>query len=118
MQEERIESILSYLNRKTAEHYTGGIRMGFEDGRPASFVESTNPDHSAPVVERDFDVKEIIKKACKGKYFGTLFFIYESGNITNFSYLQSWQGRVLEEMLQMVPPPRHERSGRLTVRLR
>jgi hypothetical protein len=103
MQEERIESILSYLNRKADEHYTGGVRMGFEDGRPASFVESTNPDHTAPKVPGNFNERDVIKKACRNKYFGTLFFIYEAGKITHFSYIQSWQGRVLEEMLYGAP---------------
>jgi hypothetical protein len=100
MLEDRIKSILIYLHNKEREYYTGGIRMGFEDGRPVSFVETTCPDKKIIQVDPLFNIDGKIRMACTGKFYGTLFVIYANGKITHFYYNQTWQGRLLEEMLE------------------
>jgi hypothetical protein len=100
MLEEPVKSILSYLDGKAREGFTGGIKMGFENGRPVSFAESTNPDFKVPEVQREFSMEDSVKRACSGKFYGTLFLVYREGNITHFYYNRTWQGQVLEDMLK------------------
>jgi hypothetical protein len=103
MLEARIKNILSYLHNKERELYTGGIRMGFEDGRPISFAETTHPDKEIPEVDPSFNIEGKIRMACTGKFYGTLFMVYTKGYISHFYSNRTWQGRVLEEMLQGNP---------------
>jgi hypothetical protein len=117
MLDELVKNILFYLDGKTREGYSGGIKMGFEDGRPASLAESTNPDRVVPEVEYDFNLPETIRKYCAGKFYGTLFFIYNKGKITHFYRNRTWQGRVLEELLGKAPL-KTEQKPRFTVVVR
>ncbi|GHU75316.1 hypothetical protein FACS189461_1340 [Spirochaetia bacterium] len=100
MLEEPANSILLYLDSKAKDGFSGGIKMGFEDGRPASFVESMHPDMDVPEVKKDFDLAGNIRQACTGKFYGTLFLVYQAGKITHFYRNRTWQGRVLEGMLE------------------
>jgi hypothetical protein len=119
MLEEPVKSILSYLDGKAREGFTGGIKMGFEDGRPASFAESTNPDFKVPEVQREFSLEDRVKKACSRKFYGTLFLVYREGNITNFYDNRTWQGQVLEDMLNSFGLPVEVKpKTRFTVRVR
>jgi hypothetical protein len=99
MLEEPVKSILLYLDGKAREGFTGGIKMGFEKGRPASFAESTNPDFKVSEVQREFSLEDNIKEACGRSFYGTLFFVYREGSITHFYKNRTWQGQVLEDML-------------------
>jgi hypothetical protein len=118
MLEEPVKSIIKYLDGKAKEGFSGGVKMGFEDGRPASFVESTHPDLEVPKIPFDFNLVENIQKACKGKFYGTLFLVYDEGKITHFYYNRTWQGRVLEGMLLDISgntPPKVKPKPRLSV---
>jgi hypothetical protein len=120
MLEEPVKSILSYLDGKAREGFTGGIKMGFENGRPASFAESTNPDFKVPEVQREFSLEDNIRKACGGKFYGTLFFVFREGCITHFYYNRTWQGQVLEDMLRIISglPGKAKPKTRFTVVVR
>jgi len=100
--------ILFYFNNKAKEKFSGGIKMGFENGCPNSCAENTNSDFNAPEIEADFDLEEKIKTACGLGFYGTLFFVYESSNIISFYQTRTWQGKDLEAMLirQVSPPKR------------
>jgi hypothetical protein len=105
------ESILSYLDGKARDGFTGGIRMGFEDGRPHSFAETDNPDTTIAETKAEFDIGDKLKTACTPKYYGTLFLVYDHGRITHFCSNKTMNGKVLEEMLQShsPQPPRQRR---------
>ncbi|GHU09559.1 hypothetical protein FACS1894151_07560 [Spirochaetia bacterium] len=115
MLEEPVKNIMLYLDSKARERFSGGVKMGFEDGRPASFAESTHPDLDIPEVQYDFNLAETLEKACRGKFYGTLFFVYREGEITHFYYNRTWQGRVLEGMLVDLDSPKPKPKTRLTV---
>ena len=98
--EEFVKNILSYLDGKEKACFSGGIRMGFEDGRPHSFAETKNPDREIPEAGPNFNIAEEIKTACSAQFYGTLFLVYENGRITRFNPVRTFQGKALEEMLQ------------------
>jgi hypothetical protein len=102
---EYVKSILSYLDVKAREWFTGGIKMGFENGMPVSFAESTNPNFNVPEVQNEFSLEDSIKKVCSKKFYGTLFLVYREGCITNFYENRTWQGQVLEDMLHVFSSP-------------
>jgi len=106
MREGRIRGILSYLDGKAREGFTGGVRMGFEDGRPQSFAETKNPDKEIPETIPGFNIKKELETACTDKYYGTLFLVYESGQIIRFSTMRTYQGKVLDEMLGSMMQPK------------
>jgi hypothetical protein len=119
MPEEPVKSILSYLDGKAREGFTGGIKMGFENGKPASFAESTNPDFKMPEVQKEFSIEDSVKKACGGRFYGTLFLVYSKGCITHFYYNRTWQGQILEDMLNVSGLPGKARlKTRFTVAVR
>ncbi|MDR0474541.1 MAG: hypothetical protein LBH43_12815 [Treponema sp.] len=98
--QESVKGVLSYLDDKATAGYTGGIKMGFEDGRPTGFAETDNPDTTIKKVKADFDIEERVKKACNPKYYGTIFLVYENGLITHCCSNKTMNGKVLDEMLQ------------------
>jgi len=113
MPDERIKSILSYLAGKTREGFTGGIKMGFEDGKPKGFAETDNPDTTIARIKPDFKINERISMACTPGFFGTLFLVYENGEITHSCYNKTFNGQVLDKMLSpnSAPAPGKKRIG-------
>ena len=97
--------IIAYLLNKQMAEFTGGVKMGFEAGRPNGFTENLAPDESIPQVETYFNTDEKIKLACNPEFYGTLFFIFKNGLITHFNLIRTYQGRLLEKMLQIPSNP-------------
>jgi hypothetical protein len=94
-----IKSIKLYLDEKRYERFTGGIKMGFEDGTPQTFWISTNPEFKSPGIDDHFDLEAKLMMAVSGGFSGTLFFILREGKITDFYCNQTIQGRRLIEFL-------------------
>ena len=104
---DQLKNILLYIAYKERENFTGGIKMGFEEGRPHGFVETLNPDYTIPTIEQNFKLEDKIKKACSIDFYGTLLFILKSGKITHFTENRTYQGRILENMLNSIPINNH-----------
>ena len=97
--QETIMKILTYLFSKESERFTGGIKMGFENGKPSSFSETFCPDKEIIAVNNEFDLETFIKKACEPGFYGTLFVVYENGILTHYNRVRTIQGSVLERVL-------------------
>jgi hypothetical protein len=92
------ESILDLYDGKRREGFTGGIKIGFEQGRPVNCSEYSNPEQDPPPVPKGFNPEDRIKKACTDGYYGSLLFIFKDGEITHFSYVRTWAGKGIEEL--------------------
>jgi hypothetical protein len=99
MQDETIRNILSYLSSKELEGFTGGVKMGFENGKPQSFSETFCPDKEIIAVDALFDLESFIRDACKPGFHGTLYIVYKSGILTHYNRVRTMQGQVLERVL-------------------
>lgn len=97
--QESADSILDLFEKKRQENFTGGIKLGFEQGRPVSCSEYSNPEQEPPPVPEGFNLETSISKACKNSYYGSLLFILKEGAITHYSYVQTWAGRGIEGLL-------------------
>jgi hypothetical protein len=106
MQDRRVKQIMAYLEGKAAGKFTGGVKMGFENGHAVSFSESSNADfRTTPELAEDFILEDQLWKALARGYYGTLYFVFRKGEVTNFYYNRTWQGRALEEFLSPAPLP-------------
>ena len=87
------------------EGFTGGIKLGFEYGRPVNCSEYSSPEFSPPPVPSDFNPQEVLKKAFLSDYYGSLYFVFEAGAITHFSYIQTWAGQSIKTLLEKSSTP-------------
>lgn len=96
-----IQRILSYLFGKQLEEFSGGIKMGFENGKPVSFSETFCPDKGVLEAKDNtgFDLETFIDEACKDKFFGTLYLVYSMGKLTHYNRVRTIQGQVLQSIL-------------------
>ncbi|GHV91197.1 hypothetical protein AGMMS50268_17000 [Spirochaetia bacterium] len=115
MLETPVQNIMLFLEDKAKKNFSGGVKMTFEDGRPVAFVETTHPDTEGLELTIDFDIAEKVKIACRRRFYGTLFLIYDNGKITHYYYNQVWQRHGLEEMLEGFDGPKSKPKTRLTV---
>jgi len=92
------EAIISYLNDKTQEGFTGGVKIGFEYGRPSSVAENFHVEVLIPLPD-GFDIKKQVTEALNGDFFGTLFFVFKDGQITHFNRIRTFQGKVLDKVI-------------------
>jgi hypothetical protein len=97
--QESADFILGLFEKKRRENFTGGVKLGFEQGRLVNCSEYSNPEQSPPPVPEGYNLKEKIVKACNTSYYGSLLFILQEGKITHFSYVQTWAGRGVEGLL-------------------
>ena len=97
--QETINNILAYLFSKESERFTGGIKMGFENGKPSSFSETFCPDKEIITVNNEFNLEAFIKKACEPGFHGTLFVVFENGILTQYNRVRTIQGPVLDRVL-------------------
>ena len=111
MQDETIRNILSYLSSKELEGFTGGVKMGFENGNPQSFSETFCPDKEIIAADALFNLESFIGDACKHGFFGTLYIVYKNGILTHYNRVRTMQGQVLERVLSSRDiPMRHKKS--------
>ena len=104
------KNILSYLFSKESERFTGGIKMGFENGKLSSISETFCPDKEIIAVNNEFDLETFIKNACEPRFYGTLFVVYEKGILTHYNRVRTIQGQVLEQVLIKFDIPRPKQS--------
>jgi hypothetical protein len=93
------EYVISFLEVKKKEMFTGNIKISIEKGNLTYISESSIPEFSAMEVDGSFDLALNIKKACQKGYYGSLHIRFDNGKLTNYSYIQSWQGPVMDKML-------------------
>jgi hypothetical protein len=101
------ESILGLFNQKHQEGFSGGIKIGFEQGRPVNCSEYSNPEQDPPPIPADFNLSDRIDKACATDYYGSLLFVFNKGEITHFSYVRTWGGRGIDDLLSLRPAGGH-----------
>jgi hypothetical protein len=92
------EAIMNYLNDKMLEGFNGGVKIGFEYGRPSGIGETLKPDESV-MLPNGFNLEKEISEAFHGDFFGTLFFAYKNGEVTHFNRIKTIQGKVLDKIL-------------------
>jgi hypothetical protein len=119
MQEEYREKILTYLDNKKRECFTGGVKIGFEHGRPSGISENLKPDPETNLlIKNDFNIVEQINLACTGDFFGTLIFVYDCGEVTHFNRIKTIQGTVLSKMLDERTAIQPRQKSRVVVGVR
>jgi hypothetical protein len=97
--QEHVGKIKNFLEEYRHKAFTGGIKMGFEEGKPMTFWISSVPDFKNKPIEEGFDLEKMIKMAADGSFTGSLFFLLEDGEIKHFYYNETIQGRKLLEKL-------------------
>lgn len=100
MREEQYRDIVSYLDGKRKTGFNGGVRIGFEKGKPGSIAETDNPDTSIPCIGSGFSIGDKIRMACGEGFHGTLFFVFREGEPTHFSYNRTVSGYELDMLLK------------------
>lgn len=99
-----VKSIKLYFEEKRRMRFTGGIKMGFEDGTPQTFWTSTSPEFKAPGLEANFNLDAKLIMASSKGFSGALFFILKEGEITDFYCNETLQGHKLMEFLNRKTP--------------
>jgi hypothetical protein len=94
------DSLICLLDRKRREKFTGGIKLGFDQGRPVNCSEYSDPKDLPPPISQGFSVREQIKKACASDYYGSHTYIFNNGEITHVSTVQTWAGRSIQVLLE------------------
>ena len=94
------DSLAALFNRKQQEKFTGGIKLGFNQGRLVNCSEYSDPKDLPPRIPADFSLHERLKKACANGFYGTLLFIFKDGIITNHSSVQTWESKGIENLLE------------------
>jgi hypothetical protein len=94
-----VRSIKAYFDEKRQARFTGGIKMGFEDGVPQTFWISTRPEFFNSGLEDKFDLEAKLTTAVSNGFSGTLFFVLKEGIITDFYCNETLQGRRLMDFL-------------------
>jgi hypothetical protein len=97
--QEHVRKIKGFLEEYQNKAFTGGIKMGFEEGKPMTFWISSVPDFKNKPIEEGFDLEKMLKMAANGSFTGSLFFLLEGGEIKHFYYNETIQGRKLLEKL-------------------
>lgn len=94
-----LDNILATVESRVKETENGYIKLGFESGKLVAAALYNNPteeEKKYPVVENDFSLRNELKNALKGTFFGTLGFVFSEKKITNCYKSQSWKGSTLE----------------------
>jgi hypothetical protein len=95
--QEHIEKIGAFFESYRKEGFTGGIKIAFAEGSPHTLWISSFPEFkSPPALDPGFDLNEKLSMAASTEFSGSLFFILEKGEITNFYYNQTLQGKGLD----------------------
>ena len=94
------DSILCLFDKKQREKFTGGIKLGFEQGRPVNCSEYSDPKETPPAVTGDFSLSDRLKKACSSGYYGSHLYIFKDGIITHASSVQTWMGQGIQSLLE------------------
>jgi len=97
--QEHIAKIKAYLDDLRGEKFTGGIKMAFEKGMPKTFWRSSNPDFDIKPLKEGFNLDKKLTMATAGTFSGSLLFVFDDGDIKQFDYIETIQGRELLERL-------------------
>ena len=119
--QEHIGKIKAFLDDKKAEMFTGGIKMNFEEGKPATLWISDVPNFEEKPVKESFDLDKELRRATSSAFSGNLFFLFVDGRIEHFYTIETKQGRKLLEWLDTYAPrtrapASHERRTVIAVR--
>ncbi|WP_461246349.1 hypothetical protein [Treponema sp. R6D11] len=107
------DSLLCLFDKKRNEKFTGGIKIGFDSGRPVNCSEYSDPKDLPPPVPKGFSVREQIKKACASDYYGSHTYILSDGEITHASTVRTWSGQGIHTLLDELSPDGN-RSAKLS----
>jgi hypothetical protein len=97
--QEYVVKIKAYLEDVRLKMFSGGIKMSFEKGIPKTFWRSSNPDFNIKPLYEGFSIDKILSIATAGTFSGSLFFTFENGDIKQFDYIETLQGRELLDRL-------------------
>jgi hypothetical protein len=97
--QEHVVKIKAYLEDCRLKKFTGGIKMAFEKGIPKTFWRSTFPDFQNKPIDEKFNLDKELSMATAGTFSGSLLFLLDDGNIKNFDYIETLQGRDLLDRL-------------------
>jgi hypothetical protein len=92
--------IKAFLEEYRHEKYSGGIKMAFEEGKPITFWRSDAPDFKDKPIKAEFDLEKILQKATSNVFSGSLFFIFENGEIKHYYSIETLQGKKLLDRLE------------------
>jgi len=93
------DSLLCLFDKKKQEKFTGGIKLGFDSGRPVNCSEYSDPKDLPPPVPEGFSIREQIKNACASDYYGSHTYIFNDGEITHASTVRTWAGQGIQSLL-------------------
>jgi hypothetical protein len=94
------DSLICLFNKKQREKFTGGIKLGFEQGRLVNCTEYSDPERTPPPLPDGFSLHERLKMACTNGFYGSLLFIFKDGIITNTSTVQTWASQGIQSLLE------------------
>jgi len=97
------DSVARLMDGYRQRKFTGGIKLGFEQGRLVNCSEYSDPKESPPPIPADFSLRERLKKACASDYYGSHLFILKEGEITHTSFIQTWASRGIQILLGESP---------------
>jgi hypothetical protein len=117
--QEHVGKIKAFLEDYQLKSFTGGIKMGFEEGKPMTFWISSVPDFKNKPVEEGFDLDKTLSMATVGTFTGSLFFLLEGGEIKHYYFNETLQGRKLLDKLDGYRGPRcHSHDKRTVIAIR
>ena len=88
------EKLKSYAKTK----FSGAAKIGIEMGKCVSFGVSNDFDVPKNKIEAHFLPEEFLS-SIGNDFFGTIIYFYENGEITYYSYCQSFKGESLNKFL-------------------
>jgi hypothetical protein len=97
--QEHVGKLVALFESYRNKEFTGGIKIAFLEGIPQTLWISSVPDFKSPPLEIGFNINEKLSMAASAEFSGSLFFIMDKGEITNFYFNQTVQGRGLEDFL-------------------
>jgi hypothetical protein len=94
------DSLICLFDKKRREKFTGGIKLGFEQGRLVNCVEYSDPERMPPLLPDDFSLRECFRMACSSGFYGSLLFFFKNGTIRNASSVRTWTGPGIQSLLE------------------
>lgn len=86
-----------YLEKKHLQRFTGAVKLGIERGVVVAISENNAVD--VPLTETNKIPLEIVMKASRPDFFGTLVFEFDKGDCIYYAYTRTFKGDMLKKEL-------------------
>ncbi len=95
----RFNCIVAYLSEKQKSKFTGSIKLSFEGGDVVAVNEANK--HDLPLTKNDESnvIDKYLNMASDPLFNGAVVFVFESGEVTEYSYSKSYKGETLKRFL-------------------